>query len=163
MAQRSVACVVPDVVSVQIEAVRAPGRVSATFAIVLRRNEPSPLSGEIPLRLSVAQTIRVEPDTETNSRFVGRVSAYFYVVAQADAREIVSFHWHPAGLGTATTPHLHIGPAATGSDPPFRPGSLHKAHISTGYVPLEAVIRMLITEFGVEPRRADWESVLTEP
>jgi hypothetical protein len=83
-----------------------------------------------------------------------------YVVALGDSREIIAFHRHPIQDGAAATPHVHIGPAATGRDAAFLPGRFHKTHIPTGNIALEDVIRMLITEFGVEPRRADWESVL---
>mgnify|MGYP001271409931 FL=1 len=39
---------------------------------------------------------------------------------------------------------------------------LDKLHIPTGRVSIEAVIRMLITEFGVRPLREDWEKRLNE-
>jgi hypothetical protein len=35
-----------------------------------------------------------------------------------------------------------------------------RAHLSTGPVALEDILRLVITEFGVTPRRADWDTVL---
>ena len=40
------------------------------------------------------------------------------------------------------------------------PGDLDGLHLPTGRVSLEAVIRMLITEFAIAPRRADWRRTL---
>jgi hypothetical protein len=42
--------------------------------------------------------------------------------------------------------------------------SLSQAHIPTGFVTLSDVVRLLIEELGVEPRRQDWRTVLeTQP
>jgi hypothetical protein len=37
---------------------------------------------------------------------------------------------------------------------------LQKAHIPTGRVELEDVLLLAIREFGVRPRRDDWEEIL---
>jgi hypothetical protein len=37
---------------------------------------------------------------------------------------------------------------------------LDDRHIATGRVTLEALVRMLVEEFGVAPRRGDWREVL---
>jgi hypothetical protein len=37
---------------------------------------------------------------------------------------------------------------------------LDDRHIATGPVTLAAIVRMLIEEFGVAPRRGDWREVL---
>lgn len=73
---------------------------------------------------------------------------YWYHVADRDERVILAYHWHPVGRSTATSPHLHIGGRTT-------PVDLSKAHLPTGFVTLPAVIRMTITELGVEPLRTD--------
>lgn len=39
---------------------------------------------------------------------------------------------------------------------------LSKAHLPTEVISLPEVIRMTITEFGVEPLRSDWAAVLAE-
>ncbi len=77
--------------------------------------------------------------------------AYEYKFADADGRELMSWRWHPqTGFDR---PHLHIcgGPAS------------RKAHLPTGRVSVEAVIRLLLTDFGVPPapaHAADYTGVL---
>lgn len=50
-------------------------------------------------------------------------------------------------------PHLHVKPATT-------PIDLSAAHVPTGRVAIEAVVRFLLEEMGVAPQRADWDAVL---
>lgn len=38
--------------------------------------------------------------------------------------------------------------------------TLADMHIPTGFVTLADIVRLLIAEFGVEPRRSDWQRVL---
>ncbi|MDQ3512381.1 MAG: hypothetical protein M3462_01765 [Chloroflexota bacterium] len=38
--------------------------------------------------------------------------------------------------------------------------ALGEMHLPTGQVTLTQVVRLLITGFGVEPRRPDWETIL---
>lgn len=80
-----------------------------------------------------------------------RVVAYRHQVMQRDGREIIAFHLHRGNHG----PHLHLG---AGAGELFDP--LYKAHIPTGPVDFGDVIAMLIRDFGVQPRRTDWERVL---
>ncbi len=44
-----------------------------------------------------------------------------------------------------------------GSTPEFR---LSNLHIPTGHVTISDIVRFLIAEVGVEPRRSDWMNVL---
>jgi hypothetical protein len=83
--------------------------------------------------------------------------AYWYTfeVSQDDETEIISYHWHPTASGGITFPHLHLGPAAT---PRYEP--LVTAHVPTGRVDLEDVLRFAIQDLGVQPRRADWDAIL---
>jgi hypothetical protein len=37
-----------------------------------------------------------------------------------------------------------------------------KLHLSTGWVTVEEVVRFLITEIGVKPKRSDWNEILIE-
>ena len=39
---------------------------------------------------------------------------------------------------------------------------ISNAHFHTGHVSISGVLRMLIRDFDVTPRRPDWESVLNE-
>jgi hypothetical protein len=76
--------------------------------------------------------------------------------------ELLHFHWererstqNPYPLG-----HLHIGPGLLAHPTPIRAGDFHNAHIPTGRVSFESVVRFAIIELGVEPLREDWESAL---
>jgi hypothetical protein len=37
------------------------------------------------------------------------------------------------------------------------------AHLPTGLIALQAIVRMLITQLDVAPRRRDWRAALGEP
>jgi hypothetical protein len=80
--------------------------------------------------------------------------AYAYYVLAGAGREIIAFHWHP-GRGSVALPHAHF---RTLNDP-FPMG---KAHMPTGRISLEALVRLLIDELAVEPLRRDWRRVLTQ-
>lgn len=81
-----------------------------------------------------------------------RITGYEYGLHEAE-RDVVTYHWHPVGLSPVRYPHLHIGGRTSPTD-------LSKVHLVTGRVGLVEVVRMAITELGVEPLRRDWEDVL---
>ncbi len=58
-------------------------------------------------------------------------------------------------------PHVRIGPAMSRHDSVVRTGEAHKIHLPTGEVSLADVLRLAITELGVEPRREDWDAILS--
>jgi hypothetical protein len=93
--------------------------------------------------------------------FRTRLSGYSCRVLEPSGREILAFHWHPVGTSPVTRPHLHVSsrmpPIEIGQDHVVRVADLH---VPTGFLPFAEVVRMLIEEFDVEPRRADWETVL---
>jgi hypothetical protein len=144
-----------------------------TYAVALNDMDPVPLRGHWPLFLTVGQNIRIVKTEPRDPRGPFKVTTirYLYALSTSDQQVVLSFHWAPeAGeedqpVGEGGTPitfgHLHVGPALIGSDPPIRPKDLHKAHIPTGRVSLEAVIRLAIEEFGITPRRSDWQTILT--
>jgi len=138
------------------------------FSVTLGKMDPVLLKGEAPLHLTVGQRIRIirtEDPSDVRGPFKIRTIDYIYLLATTDDDEIPNFQWTPEDradetANVVTFPHLHLGPALTGSKPQIRPKNLHKAHIPTGRVSLEAVIRLAIVEFGVRPHRQDWDAVL---
>ena len=82
-------------------------------------------------------------------------TGYRYEVSERDGLELVAYHWHPGGRSQVIRPHLHA--RIRGSDTDHS-----KLHLPTGFVTPVEVVRFLITEFGVEPLRPDWEDVLAE-
>jgi hypothetical protein len=79
--------------------------------------------------------------------------AYRYRIDSAAGAELVLWHWHPTDRQgrphRQPRPHLHAQVA-----------DLRGRHLPTGRVGLEAVIRALVDDFDVRPRRGDWRSVL---
>ncbi|MEX0782662.1 MAG: hypothetical protein WD557_08430 [Dehalococcoidia bacterium] len=71
--------------------------------------------------------------------------------------ELLVYHWNPGGPEGRTYPHLHLGGGAEVGN-----RVLTRAHIPTGEVGLPDVVRLLIEELSVRPRRADWRAVLGE-
>ncbi len=87
---------------------------------------------------------------------------YRYHVLDLEGREIVAYHWHPTGVSPVTYPHVHLSrrlapiPVGRGGEPV----ALADMHLPSGVVTFADVVRLLITEFEVVPRRADWAAVL---
>jgi hypothetical protein len=119
------------------------------FAVLDRRNGQA-------LKLVLRHRFVVRR-TEGN-RGLWTASTEEYVYQAIDERDdlIAAWHWHPmtqlAG-DDAPWPHLH----AYGARETL---TLHKLHLPTGRVALEAIVRFLINDLEVVPRRADWRALL---
>lgn len=101
-------------------------------------------------------TYEVRYGFEERGSWKATTVAYFYQVRERSRPEIIAFHWHPGRHGQPNFPHLHVASHV---------GTVQiaaKSHVPTGRVPLEAVVRFLISELHVRPVRADWEQVLDE-
>lgn len=81
-----------------------------------------------------------------------RTHGYMYSVDGSDGRELIAWHWHPTGTSHYKAPHLHIGTPALAPSGVFTAGS----HFPTGRLSFESVIRFLITDLKVPPKRASW-------
>ncbi len=88
--------------------------------------------------------------------------AYPYRLLEPGGREILAYHWHPEGVSHLTYPHLHL--SSRDRPIPLEPVgqtiSLADHHIPTSHVTLVDIVRYLIVEVGVEPRREDWCDVI---
>jgi hypothetical protein len=132
--------------------IRRPGgphpAVFQRGVIALRRRDSRPS-----IRLGLSHTYSVV-ETEGERGF-WRVSTagWIYELADSDDNLIVAFHWHPGGHGRMTWPHIH----AYGT---HESEELHKLHPPTGRVSIESVVRFLIEDLGVIPRRASWRAIL---
>lgn len=142
---------------------RASRVVEKLYPVFLNKLTPVPLRGGTPLLFRMGQEIKIVDvgNDEPGGRYRIRTLRYLYAFSTTERKELLAFHWHPQEEGGAIPfSHLHIGAALTGEHPPLRPETLHKAHIPTGRVSLESVVRLAITEFGVVPLRANWEGIL---
>ena len=70
--------------------------------------------------------------------------------------EILAYHWHPLARGEVAFPHLHLSAGARVAH-----ARLTSAHLPTGLVHLEDVVRFVVDAFDVQPVRPDWDEVLT--
>ncbi|MBE0609640.1 MAG: hypothetical protein IH609_09680 [Dehalococcoidia bacterium] len=80
---------------------------------------------------------------------------HYVLLGTVTGQELLAFHRHE---GRFPDGHYHLGPASGELLEP-----LTRAHLPAPQLDLESFVLMLITEFRVRPRRADWESVLRGP
>jgi hypothetical protein len=89
------------------------------------------------------------------NRYEIATTGYSYAIRDEFDKEIVAWHWHREQTPEVEFPHLHIGAGAL-----VQRDELHRAHLPTGIVTLAEVVHSAITDFHVEPRRADWQAIL---
>jgi hypothetical protein len=88
---------------------------------------------------------------------------YEYRLLDRDMRELLVYHWQPGASHRGPDhPHLHVSASLTAridarSDQQI---GLDKLHLPTGRVSFESVVRMVIEEFEIAPRRNDWRETL---
>ena len=86
--------------------------------------------------------------TQDDDGYVVRTGAYLYAIdSEETGSEVFAWHWHPVGASWCKWPHLHA-PHGLGD------------HLPTGRTALEQIVRWLIAEVGIEPRRDDWTEIL---
>ena len=147
--QKLLSCVTRSVINAEIYQ-PAP----APHFLTINDGEPVLLSGPSRLQLALRQYF-VTVDSAQSSAWQIQVSSYFYELLDSDGREVLAYHWHPRGNSPVATPHLHLEQGARVGRPEVR-----DAHLPTGDVSLNAILRVLIEEMDVRPLRPDWESVL---
>jgi hypothetical protein len=123
-----------------------------------------PLVNRSPLWLTVAQTVHLEPGSDSG-RSPAVIIGYLYRIGFGveGSQELLAYHFDPHNEQSGSQePHLHVGRSA------YRPLStapvqnFHKRHIPTGHVTFPMVVRFLIEELGVDPINPNWERVLAE-
>lgn len=77
-----------------------------------------------------------------------QTTAYFYELRRGE-HELIAYHWHPQGASSYTTPHLHIGP---GAELGF--AALRRAHLPTGRIAVEEVLRTAVLAGRLSPSRS---------
>jgi hypothetical protein len=141
-------CVTPSVLLT-----RVAGPIGADRIAELARN-PVVLRSSPRLRFLFFQTYRLDRAADAAGWDVPP-TGYRYEFGEQDGPELVAYHWHPEGQSNVVLPHLHARILGSAAD-------LSKLHLPTGPVTPAEVVRCLMAEFGVEPLRADWQSVLAE-
>lgn len=109
-------------------------------------------------------SFEIVQEADPRSAYDSRLVSYEYRLLGEDRQEILAFHWHPTGLSNVTDPHLHLSSRLIPIDMGRNQDPLPLAgmHIPTGFVTLPDVVRLLIEEFGIHPRQADWDAILRE-
>ena len=124
------------------------------MVVALDRGEPVRLRGPGRIHLRVRLRVRLSRAEPPRGLWDATTAAYEYRVSDQDDREIVAYHWHPAGQSHVQTPHLHLGPGAEIGHAP-----LLRAHLPTGDVPIQDVLRLAIETFEAESAHHDWDRV----
>ena len=151
--QSAVSCVSDSVVSVRGGYYVA----DMSHTLVMNRGNPVRLGGTYTLWLSIQLYYRIVKSGTPRTPWTVAEVGYRYETMDANAREILAYHWHPTGQSSFISQHLHIGYGAM-----IGREELQNAHLPTGYVSVIDIMRLLVREFGVSPRRANWESVLND-
>lgn len=149
--QRAVTCVTQAVLVERTRPTRLGGARSVTLSDGVAR-----LRGPSHLALAVLHAFDVKALPGARSSWRAQSVGYAYEFQHRDGRTLLAYHWHPIGPSPITTPHLHLGGTVTGID-------LSKAHLPTGSVTLQDVLRFAILDLGVEPLRDDWPQILARP
>lgn len=116
------------------------------------------------LLFTAERMFTIDPDgADTGDSASVITTVYEYRLLDRLERELLVYHWQPGPRYAGPDhPHLHVSASlrAATSAVDEREIDLDKLHLPTGQVTLAAVVRSLITEFGVEPLRPDWARVL---
>jgi hypothetical protein len=123
--------------------------------VVLNRGEAVRLREAGRIHLRVRMRVRLSQSEPPRGLWDAATAAYEDRLSDRDDREIVAYHWHPAGRSHVRAPHLHLGPGAE-----VDRVDLLTAHLPTGAVPIQDALRLAIETFEAEPARRDWDRVL---
>lgn len=150
--QRSLSCVTPGVLNY------AGGNYPSDVPHVLYigRGDPVQLPGEAGISLTFQMQYRLLAAGDERGVWNAQIAGYLYGFDDAEGREILAYHWHPDGRSAERKPHLHLGAGAH-----VGRMELTTAHLPTGRIPVELLLRLSIRSLGVEPRRDDWEAILS--
>lgn len=103
------------------------------------------------VQLRIGQQFRLVSETPTTWHV--STNAYFYRLNDGAGSELISWHWHPqTGM---PYPHLHVSAGVLD----------RRAHLPSGRVSIESVLRLLLTDLEVPPTREhadDYTQILEE-
>ena len=149
--QRFISCVSRDILRTH-GSYQAP---NATLDVLLAGGRPVRLHGPARIQPRVRLRLRLAQVASPRGYWEAETAAYEYRLSDADDGEILAYHWQPEGQSHVQTPHLHLGAAAE-----IGRAALLAAHLPTGQVPVQDVLRLAIESFDVQPQRRDWNGVL---
>ena len=125
--------------------------------LAMNGGQPRTLGGPSRLMLKLQQNYRIVETNPPRETYRVEVAGYNYVVYDSERREILIYHWHPRSNSPVVTPHLHLRQGAQ-----VGRSEVRDAHLPTGFVPIVSFLRLLVVVLGAQPRRPDWDSILTD-
>jgi hypothetical protein len=149
--QQAISCVTYSVINVRGGFYPA----DEPHILTVGNGEPVQLGGQLRLRLTATMRYRVVEVPADRAPWKVQAAAYAYALDGADGQEIIAYHWHPRERTATASPHIHLGAGAGIRDHP-----IGKAHLPSGRVALEEILRLAIADLGTAPLRDDWEAVL---
>lgn len=147
--QKLVSCVTPSVVVAELYH-PAP----APIPVTINNGEPVSLRGPSRFQFALRQSF-IAVDSEQSSSWRVVVRSFSYELHDSDGREVLLYHWHPRGSSPVVTPHIHLEEGAQ-----VGRSEIRDAHLPTGNISLNEILRVLIDEMRVRPLHSDWESIL---
>jgi hypothetical protein len=128
------------------------------LVVLYGQTGPAPLGGPHNIGLVFQHTYVVVPTGEAGSRYRVHSRSYSYELTTTDERPLLRYDWHPDSddEGAIPYPHLHLSGHT-------KPVDLTHAHLPTGRVSLEEVLRFAISQLAVPVHRdhqADWAQIL---
>jgi hypothetical protein len=133
----------------------AQGESGKTHAWTLNDDTGMELEKGLSLRAAMQFETLDLGQSQGRRRFKVSTRQYIYSVNRR-GKEVIAAHWHPASSSPYTFPHWHIGSTALAADGVY----LERAHIPSPRVSFEYMIRFMIEQMGVTPRREDWSERL---
>jgi hypothetical protein len=154
--QRALACVTHEILSVGGGYHASPVDNPQQRHVLTLSNSPAVLGQDRRFALALIQHYRVVEGEGARGPWKVSTVAYYYTLRLAStSQEVLGYHWHPQGRSAVTYPHLHLH-EGTGAVK----HNLLKAHLPTGRIAVEDILRLAITHFEVIPLREDWETLL---
>lgn len=157
--QQALSCVTREVLSVGGGYYASPADNPQHRHVLMITNSPAVLGRDGRFALKLIQHYRVVEYEGARGPWQVSTVAYYYTLAMtaSPAHEILGYHWHPQGRSAVTYPHLHLSQGAGAVQ-----YHLLKAHLPTGHIAREDILRLAITHFGIIPLRHDWETMLEQ-
>jgi hypothetical protein len=123
---------------------------SGPHTLTFGGREAARLGGPYDLKFRLIHNYRVVAAEGERGPWKVSTAGWWYTLTDGDQHELLAFHWHPDDHGPITWPHLHL-PGYLHLPGCDRPADLTKAHVPTGRVSIESVLRLAIDHFGAEP------------
>jgi hypothetical protein len=152
--RESLACLLPPRYFLQARGAKPEG---GPYPLVLvgSGGEPIPLGGPHAVGIFLSHQYAVVPVGTAGGSWRVHSRDNIYELTIAEGRTLLRYDWHPDSdiEGGVLYPHLHLRCHV-------EPVNLTHAHLPTGRVALEAVIRFALRDLEVPPQRSDWADVL---